>query len=327
MNRFLQKATSASMSVALLFTLTGGAVADLSGDLNSDAVSVFETDALGEAVPADETLITVTAGSETAEEQRGDTPDLTENGYPDEEETLKNEEENEEEETETTSDDCAPEVTAHASAASVDGALDAEEATNSENETEEDIEPFLLIGDTEIDFTEDASGNGWSYECDDEGGFVVLEGFNGSDQLIGTAGSDLTIKTTGVNRIGTLIVDGDLNLIGSGILLIDNIELAEGKDLNLLTNTTIYEDGTGSVAVFVKRVEITVNEDTDNSRRALDYARCDDTCEEAEDVAVLESQYEPLQLILHSRHSCAHIHQSGEQHTKAYTDSPCDFVL
>lgn len=122
-------------------------------------------------------------------------------------------------------------------------------------------DPLLVIGGTELDFTQEASGDGWSYVCDENGGYVALAGYSGADQIVGTAGSDLTIKNTGLNHVGTLIVDGNLNLIGSGILLVDNMELASGADFNLLTNTSIYKDGTGSVAVFVRREETTNDEE------------------------------------------------------------------
>ena len=122
-------------------------------------------------------------------------------------------------------------------------------------------DPLLVIGGTELDFTQAASGDGWSYVCDENGGYVALEGYSGADQIVGTAGSDLTIKNSGLNHVGTLIVDGNLNLIGSGILLVDNMELASGADFNLLTNTSIYRDGTGSVAVFVRREDTTNDEE------------------------------------------------------------------
>lgn len=42
-----------------------------------------------------------------------------------------------------------------------------------------------------------------------------------------------------------------MNITGSGILLVDNIDMLEGTNINLLTNTEIYDDGTGSVACFL----------------------------------------------------------------------------
>ena len=125
-------------------------------------------------------------------------------------------------------------------------------------------EALLVIGDQELDFTEAASGEGWSYDAD--GRFVYLKGFDGSTQIVGTAGSDLTIRNSGLNRIGTLVVDGDLNLVGSGILLIDSLELAEGKELNLQANTAIYDDKSCSVAVFLKRTQ----EVTDDEGNVID---------------------------------------------------------
>ncbi len=117
-------------------------------------------------------------------------------------------------------------------------------------------EPLLVIGEQEIDLTAAASGTGWSYDAD--GSCVFLSNPDCADQfvdLIGTASSDLTIKNAGLNHVGRLVVDGNLNMIGSGILLVDSIELAEDKEFKLLTNTAIYEPGAGSVAVFLRHAE------------------------------------------------------------------------
>ena len=97
-------------------------------------------------------------------------------------------------------------------------------------------------------------GEGWSYDV--ESGSVFLEGYDGTGKCLGTDGCGLTIQNVGLNRIGNLIVDGDLNLVGTGILLVDSLEQANGATINLQTNTKIFSEGTGSVAVFLRQVEL-----------------------------------------------------------------------
>ena len=125
------------------------------------------------------------------------------------------------------------------------------------DEGKSETDPLLIVGEEEVDLTNGGSGAGWSYDAAE--GAIFLKNFDGSDQIVGTAGKDLTIKNSGLNRIGSLIVDGDLTLVGSGILLVDSIELAQDKNFNFQTNTTIYPKGTGSVAVFLKQVEETTD--------------------------------------------------------------------
>ncbi len=98
---------------------------------------------------------------------------------------------------------------------------------------------------------DEVSGSGWRYDAEDQS--LVLVNYDGQAQSIATTDSDITIKAAGVNRLASLKADGSVNLIGTGILLVDEIELSEDGSFNLQTNTAIYEDGTGSVAVFLKQ--------------------------------------------------------------------------
>ena len=145
-----------------------------------------------------------------------------------------------------------------------------------ESDTDDDetdpvqADAILVIGKETVDLENGSEDEGGQWRYDAEYDSVVLKNYDGSGQLIGTANKDLTISATGVNRIGTLVVDGDLNIIGSGILLIDSIEMAEGTNFELKTNTNIYPDKTGSAAVFLKQQDGTyllINgdpNDTDN---------------------------------------------------------------
>ena len=118
-------------------------------------------------------------------------------------------------------------------------------------------EPLLIIGNKQIELDNDASdatdetAATWSYSSTD--GSVTLTGYSGADQLIGTAGKDLTIKASGVNRIGSLVVDGNINIVGSGIILVDSIEFPADSSFSFSTNTSVYPDGYGSAAVFLKQ--------------------------------------------------------------------------
>ena len=85
-----------------------------------------------------------------------------------------------------------------------------------------------------------------------EDGSYILRSCN-AESL--TAEGDITILAAGVNRLTSISVNGNINLVGTGILLVDKIEMAEGCSFNLQTNTSIYEDGSGSVAVFLKQDE------------------------------------------------------------------------
>ena len=74
-----------------------------------------------------------------------------------------------------------------------------------------------------------------------------------------SADGDITIQAAGLNYIPELSVDGNINLIGTGILLVDKIEMTEGKEFSLQPNVAIYGADGGSVAVFLKRVEQTTD--------------------------------------------------------------------
>ena len=102
------------------------------------------------------------------------------------------------------------------------------------------------------------SGENWDADnmaglrFDEASGSVVM--VNNSDAVtIQTDGKGVNLSVAGVNRISTLYADGDVNITGTGIVLIDTIDLLEGTQLNLLTNTNIYTDG--SAAVFLLNPE------------------------------------------------------------------------
>ena len=111
----------------------------------------------------------------------------------------------------------------------------------------------ITIGDTTFSSEEKVTsgwneGKGWKNLA---GQYVVLVDYDGSGKEISMEGGVLTLGVAGVNRIKTLKSDHSINIFGTGIVLIDNIELGEGQTLSLMPNTALYE--TGSAAVFLKQ--------------------------------------------------------------------------
>ena len=111
----------------------------------------------------------------------------------------------------------------------------------------------ITIAGTEIVPGESASGSGWSYDVQDGSGSIVLVNYDGAAESIQTTASGVTIKAAGLNRLAELSVDGDIDLVGTGILLVDKIEMSEGSSFNLHANSKLYGENGGSVAVFLKQ--------------------------------------------------------------------------
>lgn len=112
----------------------------------------------------------------------------------------------------------------------------------------------VTVGGITLGETENNSGwdgnKGWRYD----GQSISLIN-NDTAVDIHAEEQGVVLSAAGFNRIGTLYADGDVNITGTGILLIDEIDLLEGASLNLQTNTDIYEDGTGSAAIFLRNEE------------------------------------------------------------------------
>ena len=89
-------------------------------------------------------------------------------------------------------------------------------------------------------------GSGWRYD----GSSVSLVN-NAAPVDIQSVGQGVNLSVAGLNLVGVLHADEDVNITGTGLILIDRIDLAEGKKLNLKTNTDVYQDGEGSAAVFL----------------------------------------------------------------------------
>ena len=125
----------------------------------------------------------------------------------------------------------------------------APETAGSKSDEAEKVKTITIDG-TSLDGSTDSSGTGWTYEK--ESGRIVLRDYTGSADIT-SDGTGVDIVSTGYNRIGTLSCDGDINVIGTGVLLIDKVELAEGSSFNLLPLREYYGEDGGSVAVFLRQ--------------------------------------------------------------------------
>ena len=113
------------------------------------------------------------------------------------------------------------------------------------------VDPSIdLSGDTTEDendlFGFDA---GASDDASDDSFYMV--NYDGSGESLTSENSDINIVAAGLNQLGSIIADGDVNITGTGILLVDEIQLAEGCGFFLHPIEGMYESG--SVAVFLLR--------------------------------------------------------------------------
>ena len=109
----------------------------------------------------------------------------------------------------------------------------------------------ITIGDTTFAFGADESSH-WSGEKgwkNVPGQYVAMVDFDGSGQEVSADNGVLTLAVAGVNRIGTLKGNCSVRIAGTGIILLDRIEIEDGNTITLHPNTEIYEEG--SAAVFL----------------------------------------------------------------------------
>ncbi len=91
----------------------------------------------------------------------------------------------------------------------------------------------------------------WTYSAADD--CLYMDNYQSMSKTLSTEGRGLRILAGGLNRLGTLSIDGDLEIVGSGIFLVDELELTEGCSVTLHANTAFFNEGEGSVALFVKQ--------------------------------------------------------------------------
>ena len=140
-----------------------------------------------------------------------------------------------------------------------DDSADPDEAgviTLSNIEDPADVTEFTPGEDDSVDLSSQTTDNPYdlfgfdagekSNDPDDDCFYMV--DFDGSDYDLTSTDSDINIKAAGLNRLHGIYADGDVNLTGSGILLVDDIQLSEGCGFYLHPIAGLYDSG--SVAVF-----------------------------------------------------------------------------
>ncbi|MBO5496633.1 MAG: hypothetical protein J5967_04455, partial [Oscillospiraceae bacterium] len=93
----------------------------------------------------------------------------------------------------------------------------------------------------------------WNYTAADD--CLYLNNYQSQSKDLTTTGRGLRILAGGVNRLGKISVDGDLEIVGSGIFLVDELELTEGCGISLHANAALRDAPEGSVALFVKQAD------------------------------------------------------------------------
>ena len=101
-------------------------------------------------------------------------------------------------------------------------------------------------GDEESSHWED--GKGWKNVA---GQYIAMVDFDGSAAEISADSGVVKLAVAGVNRIHALTGDCSYQISGSGIVLIDKIDIGDGRSISLCTNTALYKEG--SAAVFVRQ--------------------------------------------------------------------------
>ena len=116
-----------------------------------------------------------------------------------------------------------------------------------------DTSSLIRIRDTVFNINENASdwsnGSGWRNDLANH--YIAFVNYNGSDTSLTTSEKEVTLAMSGLNRLGNISAGNHVNIIGTGILLLDGIEMAEGAELRIQPDTRVHAKG--SVAVFLKQ--------------------------------------------------------------------------
>ena len=97
------------------------------------------------------------------------------------------------------------------------------------------------------DSWDETTGTGWLYLAEDQS--FLMSSFDGSGMEL-TFHNAKNILTAGVNQLGSLVSSAAVRLIGTGILQLDKLRLAEESDLEIAVDHSVNRDG--GVALFVK---------------------------------------------------------------------------
>ena len=111
---------------------------------------------------------------------------------------------------------------------------------------DEDVSAGITVGGKDV-----AEEDGWTY--DELSGQVGLINFDRADIDIVSSGlNGLNIAAAGFNRLRSISSEGDVRVTGTGLMLVDSVDLGENSGFYLQTPTDLYPDRTGSVALFIK---------------------------------------------------------------------------
>ena len=120
-----------------------------------------------------------------------------------------------------------------------------------------DTKDLVRIRNKVFRITDNASewngSSGWRNDPDN--GYIVFVNYDGSGTSLTTGDVEVTLAMSGLNRLKKISAGQTVNIIGTGILLLDGIEMAAGAELNVQPDTNIHT--TGSVAVFLKQTDNT----------------------------------------------------------------------
>ena len=139
----------------------------------------------------------------------------------------------------------------HTPAADTKASLSAASAVGNSTALNSASPGTIHIGSTSFNAQDEESshwleGKGWKNVA---GQYVAMVDYDGREEEISTNGDVLTLAVAGVNRIKALKGDCSYQIIGTGIVMIDSIELADGRSITLHPNTALYKEG--SAAVFL----------------------------------------------------------------------------
>ena len=111
---------------------------------------------------------------------------------------------------------------------------------------DEDVSAGITVGGKDV-----AEEDDWTY--DELSGQVGLINFDRADIDIVSSGlNGLNIAAAGFNRLRSISSEGDVRVTGTGLMLVDSVDLGENSGFYLQTPTDLYPDRTGSVALFIK---------------------------------------------------------------------------
>jgi hypothetical protein len=265
MKKWMQHLTGVIMGSVLALTLNGKACAEEPESASPDLPEpeIADGASVNSAAPAGEA-----PDAAPAEDSAAGEAEIAEN-----EETIDEEETVEEENAVGTAVEDAAEGESEADAAdSLPASEIPEEADDSPAlltksakaaATESASAELITVGDVSFDGTEDVftgmsededrNGihHGWYWTADNQSLSLVY--YAGADETISVKNGNLRIQAAGLNQVASIICDGVVDLIGTGILLVDDIDLGETGVFNILPNADIYGEDGGCVAVFRKQ--------------------------------------------------------------------------